>query len=88
MHFQSIKKMWLKLKRTYIECFAPSNGDGDFHGCVTDVLQNGEKLTVPIYASFCSGFCYEKDQRQLERLEKCPIKGKKHEITPELARSL
>ena len=34
------------------------------------------RLTVPVYASYCSGRCYEKDEGNLEKLERCPFVGK------------
>ena len=66
------------------------SGDGEFHGCVTDTTEIGTKLTLPIYASYCSAFCYEKDQKNLERLERCPFIGEKHasELDPALLRTL
>ena len=70
----------------YDECAA--SDDGDLHGCVTDTLANGSQLTVPVYASFCSGMCYEKDPDTLDKLERCPFRGQKHEISPELQRRL
>ncbi len=73
-------------KLKYDECRASE--DGEFHGCVTDVLQNGSKLTVPVYASFCSGACYEKDAALLQKLERCPFVGIRHELTPALQRRL
>jgi len=32
--------------------------------------------------------CYEPDENQLAKLERCPYVGQKHEIVPEVARLL
>ena len=44
-------------------------------GCVTDVLPTKKTLTIPIYANFCSAYCYEKEYDDVKKLEHCPYEG-------------
>ena len=61
--------------------------DAQFLGCVTDNLANGNKITIPVYANFCSGICYEKnDEKALARLHRCPHSGDKHDVDPVVQR--
>ncbi len=54
---------------------------------MTDILPNQTNLTVPVYANYCSGICYEKgDQAALDILERCPYGGDQHDIPPGIQR--
>lgn len=69
----------------YVTLF--SSEDGQYIGCVTDVLPNHSTLTIPVYANYCSAVCYEKNNEvALARLERCPYAANKQPLTPGVQR--
>ncbi|TRY63496.1 hypothetical protein TCAL_04305 [Tigriopus californicus] len=71
-----------EMEQRYNNCI---RGEDGLHlGCITDVLPTKVTITIPVYANFCSAYCYEKDLTMVNKLEHCPHAGNKHEVDPNL----
>ena len=45
--------------------------------CVTDRLQTGDKLTVPVFTDLCSAVCWGE---QVNRIHDCPYNGRRSDV--------